>query len=167
MRNLVVIIATSLLLGLGVSLPKARADVDIAGSVLIGSGVDTGGEPHNPYAFQIGGTVELIINGFVLGARASRAITSGDVPRDLHLRAFGGDLGWEWELAILHIGPRVGMGRISQIDEKFASFYIEPGGVAEVELGIFVLGGDVRYRFVTSDMDRNGLLIYGKLGLRF
>lgn len=164
MRNLIVVSLTLLLLGVGA---KARADVDIAGSVLIGSGVDTGDMPHNPYAFQIGGTVELIISGFVLGARASRAITSGDVPRDLDLRAFGGDLGYEWKLSILHIGPRVGMGQIRQIDSEFKSLYIEPGAVAEVQLSIFVLGGDVRYRFVTEDMDRSGLLVYGKLGLRF
>jgi hypothetical protein len=39
--------------------------------------------------------------------------------------------------------------------------------VAEVEIGWFVVGGDVRYRVVTADKDRNGLLVYGKIGLRF
>jgi hypothetical protein len=117
--------------------------------------------------FQIGGALELIINGFVGGVRATRAITSGGVPRRVQLRSFGGDLGYEWELSILHLGPRLGLGRVSQIDEKWSSFYLEPGAVAEVEIGWFVVGGDVRYRVVTADKDRNGLLVYGKIGLRF
>lgn len=145
----------------------ARADVDLEGTFLIGSGVDTGKQPHNPYALQIGGALELIVNGFVIGARATRAISSGDVPARVDLRSFGGDLGYEWELAILHIGPRLGMGRVSTKNEDFASFYLEPGAVAEVELGWFVVGGDLRYRVVTKDVDRNGLLVYAKLGLRF
>jgi hypothetical protein len=164
MRNLIVAAVAVLLLSVGSS---ARADIDISAAALLGSGVDTGDLPHNLYAFQVGGTVELIISGFVLGARASRAITSGGVPREVQLRAFGGDLGYEWELSILHLGPRVGMGQVQQINGDFKSLYIEPGAVAEVELGVFLLGGDVRYRFVTSDMDRAGLLVYGKLGLRF
>jgi hypothetical protein len=167
MRNLILIAATSLLLALGVGVPHARADIDIEGTLLLGSGVDTGRMPHNPYAFQFGGALELIVNGFVVGARATRAITSGGVPNRVHLRSFGGDLGYEWELSILHIGPRVGLGRVSQINEKWSSFYVEPGAVAEVEIGWFVVGGDVRYRIVTSDMDRNGLLVYGKIGFRF
>jgi hypothetical protein len=44
------------------------------------------------------------------------------------------------------------------------------GGVghgANVPLPPPLVGGDVRYRVVTEDMDRNGLLVYGKIGLRF
>ena len=165
MRKLIVAALAALLLSVGSS--SARADIDVSIAALLGSGVDTGDLPHNLYAFQVGGTAELIISGFVLGARASRAITSGGVPRDVQLRAIGGDLGYEWELSILHLGPRVGMGQVQQISGDWKSLYIEPGAVAEVELGVFLLGGDVRYRFVTSDMDRAGLLVYGKLGLRF
>lgn len=155
-----------MLLFLGLS-ATARADVDLEGAFLIGSGVDTGHDPHNPYALQIGGAIELTVSGFVIGARGTRAISSGDVPAKFDLRTVGGDLGFDWEIALLHIGPRVGLGRISTRNADFASFYIEPGAVAEVEIGWFVVGGDLRYRVVTSDMDRNGLLVYAKAGLRF
>lgn len=164
MRNLILAGVTLLFLSLG---SVARADIDLSVAALIGSGVDTGDLPHNLYAFQVGGAAELIISGFVIGARATRAITSGDVPRAVQLRSIGGDLGYEWELSILHLGPRLGIGHVHQINGDWKSLYIEPGAVAEVELGIFLIGGDVRYRFVTSDMDRAGLLAYGKIGLRF
>ena len=146
---------------------SARADFDIAGVALLGSGVDTGDEPHNPYAFQVGGELEMIINGFVVGGRVTRALTSGDVPRDLHLLAFGGDLGYEWELAIVHLGPRVAMGQIRQIDANWKSFYIEPGAVVDIELGWFLIGAELRYRFVTEDMDRSGIMALARIGLRF
>ena len=157
----------ALALAVGFSHP-ARADIDIAGSLLVGSGVDTGDSKGNTYAFQIGGQAELIIFGFVAGFRATRAISFRDGPAALDLRSLGGDLGWEWSLGPVHVGPRVGLGYVRTLrKDTFESFYVEPGGVAEVQIAWFVVGGDVRYRVVTEDMDRNGLLIYGKLGLRF
>jgi hypothetical protein len=146
---------------------SARADFDLAGVALIGSGVDTGDEPHNPYAFQVGGELEMIINGFVVGGRVTRALTSGDVDRDFHLLAFGGDLGYEWELAIVHLGPRVAMGQVRQIDGDFKSFYVEPGAVVDIELGWFLIGAELRYRFVTENMDRSGIMALARIGLRF
>lgn len=151
---------------LGFSAP-ARADIDLEGTFLIGSGVDTGDNPDNPYALQIGGAAELILNGWVAGIRATRAVGSGDTPARLDLRTFGADLGWEWEIALLHIGPRLGLGRVSTRNEDFHEFYLEPGGVAEVEVGWFVAGADIRYRVVPDWKDANGLLAYAKLGLRF
>lgn len=166
MRNhLLAVLA--LVFAVGFSHP-ARADIDLEGTLLLGSGVDTGDQKGNTYALQIGGQVELIISGFVAGFRATRAISFRDGPAALDLRSIGGDLGWEWEIAMLHIGPRVGLGYVSTLrKDTFESFYVEPGAVAEVEIGWFVVGGDVRYRVVTKDMDRNGLLVYGKIGLRF
>jgi hypothetical protein len=159
--------ALALVLAVGFSVP-ARADIDLEGTLLVGSGFETGGDPGNSYAFQIGGQAELIINGFVGGFRATRAISFRDSPAALDLRSIGGDLGYEWELAFFHIGPRVGLGYVSTLrKDTFKSFYVEPGAVAEIELGWFVIGVDVRYRVVTGDMDRNGLLAYGKIGLRF
>jgi hypothetical protein len=159
--------ALALLFAVGFSSP-ARADIDLEGTLLVGSGVDTGHQKGNTYALQIGGQVELIINGFVGGFRATRAISFRDGPAALDLRSIGGDLGYEWEIAFLHIGPRVGLGYVSTLRKnEFESFYVEPGAVAEIEVGWFVVGADVRYRVVTADMDRNGLLVYGKIGLRF
>jgi hypothetical protein len=159
--------ALALLLAVGFSKP-ARADFDVEGTLLVGSGVDTGHDNGNVYALQIGGQLELIINGIVIGGRATRAFSTSDGPTALDLRAIGGDLGYEWEILLLHIGPRVGLGYISTLrKDEFSSFYVEPGVVAEVEIGWFAVGGDVRYRVVTEDMDRNGLLVYGKIGFRF
>jgi hypothetical protein len=157
----------ALLLALGFGKP-ARADFDIEGTLLVGSGADMKQDNGNVYALQVGGALELIINGIVVGGRATRAFSSSDQPTALDLRAIGGDLGYEWELWLLHIGPRVGLGYIStRRKDEFSSFYVEPGVVAEIEIGWFVAGADARYRVVTEDMDRNGFLVYGKIGLRF
>jgi len=167
MRNFPLAVIALVLLTASSSKP-ARADFDVEGTFLLGTGVDTGGEPHNPYLLQVGGQVELIINGFVVGGRATRAMSLSDLPADADIRSYGGDLGYEWEIAILHIGPRLGLGYLSTLHkDDFNSFYVEPGVVAEVEIGWFVVGGDLRYRIVTEDMDRNGLLVYAKIGLRF
>lgn len=166
MRNQLLAVL-ALLVAVGLSEP-ARADFDVEGTLLLGTGVDTGHDNGNVYALQVGGQLELIINGFVLGGRATRAFSTSDGPKALDLRAIGGDLGYEWEIALLHIGPRLGMGQIRTLrKDEFSSFYIEPGAVVEVEIGWFAVGGDVRYRVVTGDMDRNGLLVYGKIGFRF
>jgi hypothetical protein len=165
MRNHILLVVTALLV-LGAS-ASARADIDIEGTFLLGTGVDTGSQPHNPYALQIGGAAELIISGWVAGFRGTRAVSSGDVPKELDLRTVGGDVGFEWELALLHLGPRFGVGRISTKNGDWHSVYLEPGAVAEVEIGWFVAGADLRYRIVTEDKDANGLLLYAKVGLRF
>jgi hypothetical protein len=157
----------ALLLCCGLSKP-ARADIDLEGTMLVGSGVDTGDQKGNIYALQLGGQVELIINGFVGGFRVTRAISFTEQPSALDLRGIGGDLGYEWELSLLHIGPRLGLGYLSTLrKDEFKSFYLEPGGVAEIEIGWFVVGADVRYRVAVEDKNRNGLLVYGKIGLRF
>jgi hypothetical protein len=152
------------LLALSFSAPAQALDFEA--TMLIGSGVDTGDTPNNPYALQIGGAAELIVAGWVGGVRATRAISSGDVPARYDLRTFGGDLGWEWEIALLHIGPRLGLGQVRANEGEFHEFYLEPGGVAEVEIGWFVAGADIRYRVVPDESDVNGLLAYAKFGLR-
>jgi hypothetical protein len=161
-----IVLVISVLAALGIGASSARADVDLEGTFLLGSGVDTGDHPHNPYALQIGGAGELIISGWVLGFRATRALSSGDEPAALDLRAWGGDFGFEWDLSILHIGPRFGVGRVSTKNGDWHSVYLEPGAVAEVEIGWFVAGADLRYRIVTDTKDANGLLVYAKVGLR-
>jgi len=163
MRNHIVLVVMALLV-LGVSVPAHALDLEA--TALIGSGVDTGKNPNNPYALQIGGAVELIVAGYVAGIRATRAVSSGDAPSKFDLRTFGGDLGWEWEIALLHIGPRLGLGRVSSLNEDFHEFYLEPGGVAEIEVGWFVAGADIRFRVVPKESDVNGLLAYAKIGLR-
>jgi hypothetical protein len=165
-KHIVLLVAGVALLVLGAS-ASARADIDVEGTLLIGSGVDTGDRPHNIYALQVGGAAELIVSGWVAGFRATRAVSSGDVDKQFDLRTIGGDLGFEWELAILHLGPRFGVGRVSTKNGDWHSVYLEPGAVAEVEIGWFVAGADLRYRIVTENKDVNGLLVYAKVGLRF
>ncbi len=168
MRKYVFLISTAL--ALCTVSQRARADVDLELTALIGSGVDTGDADNNPYALQIGGAAELIAFGYVLGARATRSFgTNASGGRNVNdLRTIGADLGYEWQLAILHIGPRLGIGQIRERgDGGFSAPYVEPGAVAEIELGLFVVGADVRYRFAINDSIANGFLVYGKAGLRF
>jgi hypothetical protein len=158
----------------------AQADVDIEGVLLLGTGVDTGDANNNPYALQFGGAAELTVAGYVIGVRATRSVaTGGDSlpiandsqnnrsPYVKDLRAFGVDLGIDWELAILHLSPRLGIGHLSEKDGDRVAAYVEPGGVAEVELGWFVAGVDLRYRFAIKESDANGFLAYARAGLRF
>jgi hypothetical protein len=165
-KHNVLLVAGIALLVLGAS-ASARADVDLEGTLLLGSGVDTGDQPHNPYALQVGGAGELIISGWVAGFRATRAVSSGDVEKQFDLRTIGGDFGFEWELSLLHLGPRFGVGRVATKNGDWHAVYLEPGAVAEVEIGWFVAGGDLRYRIVTENHDLDGLLIYAKVGMRF
>lgn len=161
------------ILGMVVSLcafsATARADIDLELTALIGGGVDTGSASNNPYALQLGGAAELIVNGYVLGARATRSFgTDSSAGRRVDdMRTLGADLGYEWEFALLHIGPRLGIGQIRERNDGLRAPYLEPGAVAEIELGLFVVGVDARYRVAIKDSVANGLLVSGKIGLRF
>jgi hypothetical protein len=159
------------------SLPAQASAADLAGGLLVGSGVDTGDSENNPYQLQLGGFVELIIDNYVLGFKATRTVgenvegacdTSGacDVVVD-DLRSMGGELGWEWDVLLLHIGPRLGIGRVREVDAGRRALYLDPGGVAEIEVGPFLGGVDVRYRFAVGESDLNGLMVLARIGLRF
>ncbi|MFT3926115.1 MAG: hypothetical protein QM778_26460 [Myxococcales bacterium] len=147
----------------------ARADIDLEFTALVGSGVDTGNASNNPYALQLGGAAELIISGWVFGVRATRSFgtNSGGSDHVNDLRSIGGDLGYEWELWLLHIGPRLGVGQVSEHNGDLKAPYLDPGLVAEIEVGWFVVGADARYRVAIKDTVANGFLVYGKIGLRF
>jgi hypothetical protein len=159
---------------MGLAAP-ARADVDLALGALIGSGTSTGDGDHNLYALQYGGFVELIVGGYVMGFRALRARATGPYPTSPgsdvlindHVRAWGGDLGYEWELLMLHLGPRLGIGRVTMDALDLDALYLDPGGVAEIELGPFLGGVDIRYRVAIGEPELSGLLAYARLGLRF
>lgn len=175
MRNILLVLGACVMLS-AVARP-ARADSDLSGGLLVGSGVDTRDSDNNPYQLQIGGWVELIYNNYVLGFRGLRTLgekvedgcrrTGGcDVVVD-DLRSMGADLGYEWTIAILHIGPRLGIGRVREVDAGRRAPYLDPGAVAEIELGPFLAGVDVRYRFALGDSELDGMLAYAKIGLRF
>jgi hypothetical protein len=171
MRNIIASLLTCLAL-VAVAVPARASDTDLAGGLLVGSGVDTGDSENNPYQLQFGGFVELIINGYVFGFRGLRTIGSDCDDNRLcqhvnDLRSMGGDFGFEWDLLMLHIGPRIGIGRLRELDAGVRAPYLDPGGVAEVELGPFLAGVDVRYRFALGEPGLDGLLAYAKLGLRF
>lgn len=160
------------LLGLLVTLclfsTTARADVDLQAVGFIGSGVDTGNADNNPYALQLGAAAELIAAGYVLGVRGTRSIgTDTETGRKVDdLRTIGADLGFEWGIPILKISPRLGIGQVRERNDGLRAPYLEPGGVAEVVLGIFVAGVDLRYRVAINDRVANGFLAYARIGLR-
>ena len=143
--------------------------LDLAAVALIGSGVDTGDAPNNPYRLQLGAAGELTVGGLVLGIRGTRSVGSDDasVNRVNDLRTFGGDIGFDWEFALLHVSPRLGIGRLKERNGSIVATYLEPGGVAELELGILTLGGELRYRAALGESDVSGLLAYFRAGLRF
>jgi len=166
------VLAAVLAVGFLFSAP-ARADIDLEVAALVGTGVDTGDAKNNPYALQLGAVGELTINNFVLGVRGTRSITSDDEECSRNcrnvkgIRSFGGDVGYSWNILLLHIGPRLGFGYLNERNGERAAGYIEPGAVAEVSLAIFVVGADLRYRVAIKDSDLSGVLAYLRLGLRF
>src|SRR5689334_22189858 len=103
MRNTLLVLGACALLT-AFTLP-ARADTDVSGGLLIGSGVDTGDSETNPYQLQIGGWVELIYSGYVVGFRGLRTLGENDDSvcdpgetcdlRVNDLRSMGADLGYE------------------------------------------------------------------------
>ena len=151
----------------------ARADLDLAGGALLGTGVDTGDAENNPYALQLGGFGELVINNVVLGIRGTRSIASDDEDCTVRcrnvkgIRSFGGDVGFEWDILMLHLGPRLGFGYLNERDGTRAAGYIEPGAVAEITLLLFAAGIDLRYRVAFGEPELNGFLAYARIGLRF
>jgi hypothetical protein len=165
---------TALVALCAITLP-ARADTDLAGGLLVGSGVDTGDGDNNPYQLQLGGWVELVVDDFILGFKGTRSLgsdadcsKSSSSCHDVEdLRSLGGDLGYEWDLALLHIGPRLGMGTVREVHSGDRAFYLDPGAVLDVELGPFLGGVDVRYRVAVNDSNFSGLLVFARLGLRF
>jgi hypothetical protein len=174
MRKVFLLLAT-LALSIGSTLPARASDTDLTLAGLLGSGVDTGNANNNPYALQLGGVIELIVDGWVFGFRGVR--TLGTDPDDFckangnckyvkDLRSMGGDLGFEWSLWLLHVGPRFGIGRVREVDAGLKNLYLDPGGVAEIELGPFLGGVDIRYRITPGASELSGLLAYAKLGLR-
>lgn len=172
--TLVMMRRTSLSLALFISclsIPAAAsADIDLAVVALVGSGVDTGDAPNNPYQLQLGAAGELTLSGFVIGVRGTRSLGSDcDSPcapvNDLS--SFGADLGFDWQFVLLHISPRLGIGRLKERDGDIVAAYLEPGGVAEIEIAILTLGAEMRYRVAVSEPDANGLLAYFRAGLRF
>jgi hypothetical protein len=142
--------------------------MDLALVGLIGSGVDTGNADNNPYALQLGGAVELIGSGYVLGFRGTRSVgTNTPSGRNVDdLRTLGADLGFEWGLPLIKLGPRLGIGQVRERNDGLRAPYLEPGAVAEVVLGIFLAGVDFRYRVAINDTVANGFLAYARLGLR-
>ncbi len=154
----------------------ARADsigIELVG--LLGTGVDTGDVDNNPYALQLGFAADLIAAGYVIGFRYTRSVgTNADCVgpncRTVDdLRTIGADLGWDWQLAkILHLSPRFGVGQVRERgDDGLRAPYIEPGGVAEVQIAIVVVGVDLRYRVAIKDSVANGFLAHARFGLRF
>jgi hypothetical protein len=83
------------------------------------------------------------------------------------LRTLGGDVGFEWDLVFLHIGPRLGFGYIKERNGDRVTGYLEPGAVAEVQLAMLAVGVDLRYRVAVKENDLNAFLAYARVGLRF
>ncbi len=166
------LLAALLVTALGLSSTAAASDVDFAVVGLIGTGVDTGDAPNNPYRLQLGAAGEVTISGFVIGLRGTRSLgsrtnCSAPCAQVNDLRAIGGDFGFDWQLALLHLGPRLGVGRLKERDGNIVSAYLEPGGVAEIELAIITLGAELRYRAALREPDASGLLVYFRGGVRF
>jgi hypothetical protein len=160
------------LLVVAVSGRAQAADVDFAILGLVGSGVDSGDAANNPYVLQLGAAGELTINGFLFGIRGTRSIGSRvdcSTPcRQVDdLRTFGADLGFDWELLMLHLSPRFGIGRLKERDGDNVAAYLEPGAVVDLELGLLALGAELRYRVAIDTPDASGLLAYLRAGLRF
>ncbi len=156
------------------SIPRqASAQVDLAVVGLLGTGVDTGDAHNNPYQLQLGAAGEVTFLGFVVGVRGTRSLGSDDkcttspCTRVNDLRTIGADFGFDWQFVLLHISPRFGVGYLKETSGERVAGYLEPGGVAEVEIALFTVGAELRYRVAVKEPDANGLLGYFRAGLRF
>ena len=168
--------AALLTAALFITLPNsASADLpDLELGVLGGTGIGSSSDDGSPYRIILGAEAAVIVSNYVVGARYLR--TWAEVPeacvdceRIGDLTSLGLDLGYEWELAMLHLGPRLGVGWMwdSGADDAVKDIYLDPGAALDVQIALFVVGVDVRYRVVPSQSSANSGIALAKLGLRF
>jgi hypothetical protein len=97
----------------------------------------------------------------------------------IHSFLFGGEVGWGWKISMVTLRPLVGFG-----DAIFTSlgtsslpgsFYVEPGGLVQLNFGLLIVGVDAGCLILTNGLNAStgahavteAFTIHGQVGVKF
>lgn len=167
--------AAAVLTAVALAAPSAaHADLpDVEAGILGGTGVGSKAD-GSPYKIVLGAEAALIVASVYVGVRYLHTwselpdVCTTDCQRVGDLNSLGVDLGYDLELWLLHLSPRLGIGWTADTgaDDTVRNAYLDPGAAAAIEVGWFLVGIDVRYRVVIGASEGNSGIALGKIGLR-
>jgi hypothetical protein len=176
----------ALAIGLSTRQAHALGPVDIEVGAKVGYGTSPGGSSINPLGFGIGGRAGVQLFGIYAGGNIIRYIGSGDgLGGQLYALQYGGEIGYGFKISILTIRPQIGLGNITFSDSQAgssssSSFYLEPGAVVLISLGLVYIGADANALVVTQEpgigqpgtaslntSTSTGFTFHGQVGISF
>jgi hypothetical protein len=168
MRASLLPLAAAPALALALAAAPAQAlgplEIELAGKV---------GGASNGYGFGAGGRAGLAIFGLYGGFNVvdypSPSVSLGSI------LTYGGEVGYGFKISVIAIRPLLGFGKwtIAEVSTTQAyvagtsSFYVQPGGVLEVELGHFLFGVDASALIPSQYTSYSAFAVDGELGVRF
>jgi hypothetical protein len=145
--------------------------------------------PFNPLGVGLGGRAGVSIFGFYggvdgeyyLGGSTDENTAFGTVHVSAHTLKYGAQLGYNVGIPFVTIRPQIGLGNLTVSgsatgfpDTSDSSFYVEPGVVGLITLGMYFFGADANALLITGFKDSSGntslktsFTMHGQLGLTF
>jgi hypothetical protein len=157
--KLAVPVAATLAIALAPREAHALGPIGIEVGAVAGAGTNpTNAAGTNPLGFGIGARAGVSIFSLYGGLRFMDYLGGGDgVGGTYHAIQFGGELGYSIKLLdLITIRPQIGLGNITFSDSNFTipsganSFFLEPGALAMISLGIIYVGADVGALIITG-----------------
>jgi hypothetical protein len=83
--------------------------------------------------------------------------------------AYGGEVGFGIKIAMLTIRPLVGFGDLNTSVGGLSSgsFYVQPGGLLQLNFGLLIFGVDAAALIPTASNSNDALTIDGQVGVKF
>jgi hypothetical protein len=161
----------------------ALGPIGIEVGAVAGAGTTPGGYTTNPLGFGIGGRAGVSLFSLYGGLRIMDYLGGGDgVGGTFHALQYGGEVGYSIKLLdIFTIRPQVGLGNVtfseSTLNTSNGSFYLEPGVLAQITLGLIYVGADANALIITnapgasalssSTSTESAFTVHGQVGLSF
>jgi hypothetical protein len=170
--------STALLVTLATTRPAhALGPVDIEIAAKVGYGTNDVGP-------GFGGRAGVSIFGFYGGVSAIDYLGQSVDGVTAHSFLFGGEVGYGIKLWALTIRPLVGFGdaivsadipvasaldpgATGTVSTSASSFYIEPGGLLQLNFGLLIFGVDAGCLILTRGGASEAFTIHGQIGLKF
>lgn len=162
---------------------RALGPIDVEAALQAGGGSNpsTASGSINPLGFGIGGRAGVALFGFYGGVNVidylggSETVLGEKV--SAHALMYGLDLGFNIKVAILTIRPQLGLGNFvlstSPGSNNPSYFYLQPGVVGLVSLGLVFVGADANLLVLpsvntgTGNQAQTAFTAHGQVGVRF
>jgi hypothetical protein len=144
------------------------------------------GYGSNDFGFGFGGRAGISFFGFYGGLSAVDYLGKSVDDVTTHTLLLGGELGFGIKISRLTIRPLLGLGEgiisatvpmlpgTSSQTSTSGSFYLEPGGLIQLNFGLIIFGVDAGCLILTSNQSVTGFTqvteaftIHGQFGLKF